>query len=189
MRSNKFIYILFTAFLAGTFNPLQSQVKVTDGAVLTMDPNSLLELESTNKGLLIPRIAINNLILPAPLTAPVPEGMIVYSFGGTVVNGFYYWSGTAWMPFATGIGSQWTTNGTNIYYNTGNVGIGAKVPAEALEVNGNIKIGSATTGTIRATKELVLQQDGDEFGPTILRLRNRNTENGAIFETTDATTT
>jgi len=189
MRSNKFIYILFTAFLAGTFNPLQAQVKVTDGAVLTMDPNSLLELESTNKGLLIPRIAINSLILPAPLTAPVPTGMMVYSLGGAIVDGFYYWSGTAWIPFATGIGSQWITNGTNIYYNTGNVGIGATVPGEPLEVNGNIKIGSTTTGTIRATKELVLQQDGDEYGTSILRLRNRTGENGAIFETTDATTT
>ena len=167
----------------------EAQVKMTDGADITINPNSMLELESPNKGLLIPRIGINSLILPAPLTAPVPAGMMVYSLGGTVADGFYYWSGTAWVPFATGIGSQWTTNGANIYYNTGNVGIGALVPAEPLEVNGNIKIGSATTGTIRATNELVLRQDGDVYGPSILRLRNRNTENGAIFETTDATTT
>jgi hypothetical protein len=185
MRSNKFLYIILAAVLSGTFISSEAQVKVTDGAVLTMDPNSLLELESTNKGLLIPRVAINSLILPAPLTAPVPEGMIVYSLGGTVANGFYYWSGTAWIPVATGIGSQWTTNGANIYYNTGNVGIGATVPAEPLEVNGNIKIGDANTGTIRATKELVFRQDGDVYGPSILRIRNRTDENGAIFETTD----
>ena len=189
MRSNKFIYILFTVILTVTIIPLEAQVKVTDGADLTLDANSLLELESTNKGLLIPRLAINNLNLPAPLTAPVPAGMMVYSTGGTVANGFYHWTGTAWVPFATGVGSQWTTNGTNIYYNTGNVGIGASVPAEPLEVNGNIKIGSATTGTIRATNELVLRQDGDVYGPSILRLRNRNTENGAIFETTDGSIT
>jgi hypothetical protein len=171
------------------FVPSNAQVKITDGALLTMDPNSLLELESTNKGLLIPRIALNSLILPAPLTAPVPAGMIVYSLGGTIADGFYHWSGTAWIPFATGIGSQWITNGTSIYYNTGNVGIGATVPAEKLEVIGNIKIGDANTGTIRATKELVLRQDGDVYGPSILRLRNRTAENGAIFETTDATYT
>lgn len=168
---------------------LNAQVKITDGPVLTLNPNSLLELESTNKGLLLPRIAINSLILPAPLTAPVPVGMIVYSLGGSITDGFYHWNGTAWIPFATGITGQWTTNGTSIYYNTGNVGIGTTAPAERLEVNGNLKIGDANSGTVRATKELVLRQDGDVYGPSILRLRNRTTENGAIFETTDATYT
>jgi len=189
MKTFKILPSLFVALLVLSGISLEAQVKITDGADITINPNSMLELESPNKGLLIPRIGINSLILPAPLTAPVPAGMVVYSLGGTVADGFYYWSGTAWVPFATGIGSQWTTNGANIYYNTGNVGIGALVPAEPLEVNGNIKIGSATTGTIRATNELVLRQDGDVYGPSILRLRNRNTENGAIFETTDATTT
>ncbi|HBE42333.1 MAG TPA: hypothetical protein DDW27_14225 [Bacteroidales bacterium] len=176
-------------FFSGILFSLNAQVKITDGPVLTLDPNSLLELESTNKGLLIPRIAINSLILPAPLTAPVPVGMIVYSLGGSIADGFYHWNGTAWIPFATGITSQWTTNGTSIYYNTGNVGIGTTVPSEQLEVIGNVKIGNATTGTIRATKELVLRQDGDVYGPSVLRLRNRTAENGAIFETTDATFT
>ncbi len=187
--SNKLLYILLTVISAVIFIPSYAQVKVTDGADLTMDANSILELESSDKGLLIPRLAINDLNLPAPLTAPVPTGMLVYSTGGTVADGFYYWKGTAWTILTTGIGGQWTTNGTNIYYNTGNVGIGVTVPSEPLEVNGNIKIGSAITGTIRATDELVLRQDGDEYGPSILRLRNRTGENGAIFETTDGSIT
>ncbi|MEX0986981.1 MAG: hypothetical protein WD052_05835, partial [Bacteroidales bacterium] len=54
---------------------------------------------------------------------------------------------------------------------------------------GDLKIGDATSGTLKATKELVLRQDGDTYGPSILRIRNRTGENGAIFETTDATIT
>ncbi len=81
------------------------------------------------------------------------------------------------------------TISSGVIVSTGNVGIGTANPGEVLEVNGNLKIGSATTGIIRATKELVLRQDGDTYGPSILRLRNRNAENGVIFETTDPTTT
>lgn len=184
-----FITVLLFLILLVLSPEANSQVRITDGSVLTMDINSLLELESTNKGLLIPRVAIGNLTLPSPLTAPVPTGMMIYSLGGAVTDGFYYWNGTSWIKLATGATGQWITNGTSIYYSTGNVGIGVTAPAEPLEVNGNIKIGNTTTGTIRSTNELILRQDGDVYGPSILRLRNRNTENGAIFETTDATYT
>ena len=34
--------------------------------------------------------------------------------------------------------SQWTTNGTSIYYNTGNVGIGTATPAAKLDVSGDV---------------------------------------------------
>lgn len=92
------IYVIIILFITSG-GKANGQVKVTDGAVLTLDANSLLELESTNKGLLIPRMAINDVNQASPLTAPVPAGMLVYSTGGTVTDGFYYWNGSQWKKF------------------------------------------------------------------------------------------
>ena len=97
MGSNKKYLILITVILSGLFVTSPAQVKITDGVDMTMNGNSLLELESSNKGLLIPRVAIDNLNQADPLTAPVPTGMLVYSIGGTVPDGFYYWNGSKWV--------------------------------------------------------------------------------------------
>ena len=45
------------------------------------------------------------------------------------------------------IGSQWTTAGTSIYYNTGNVGIGTTVPGYGLEVINTAGVHLSTTAT------------------------------------------
>jgi hypothetical protein len=100
MSSNKIFLVLITFLLSGLSVTSLAQVKITDGVDLTMNANSLLELESTNKGLLIPRVAINNLNQADPLTAPVPTGMLVCSTGGLVPDGFYYWNGSKWIDLS-----------------------------------------------------------------------------------------
>lgn len=89
-------FIQFVCFCALTTLQIQGQVKIGDNPN-TINPNSLLELESTNKGLLSPRVTLTSLASAAPLTAPVPAGMLVYNTGGSLANGFYYWNGSAWV--------------------------------------------------------------------------------------------
>ncbi|MEO6327405.1 MAG: tail fiber domain-containing protein [Ginsengibacter sp.] len=81
-----------------------------------------------------------------------------------------------------------TTDGQDMVFKANNVermrivnGVSAQTGT-----TGDITIGDATSGTFRSAKEFVLREDGDLYGPSILRLRNRNGENGAIFETTGA---
>jgi hypothetical protein len=59
----------------------------TDGS--TADGSAMLDVKATNKGILIPRIA-----LTSSVTTPV-TGLLVYQTGGT--PGFYYYNGTTWI--------------------------------------------------------------------------------------------
>lgn len=81
-----------------------AQVKVGDNPT-TINSNSVLELEATNKGLLLPRVALSATTNASPLSAHV-AGMIVYNTAtaGTlpndVVPGYYYNDGTKWQLIA-----------------------------------------------------------------------------------------
>jgi hypothetical protein len=99
MNLNKKFLILITFLLSGFSVVSLGQVKITDGVDMTMNANSLLELESVNRGLLIPRVALVSLGQADPLTDPVPTGMLVYSTGGSVPDGFYFWNGSRWVSF------------------------------------------------------------------------------------------
>jgi hypothetical protein len=84
--------------------------------------SSILELNSTTKGFLPPRIALTATNAVSPLTTPA-AGLLVYNTAtsGTspnnVVPGYYYWSGTAWINL--------TGNGVPYSGATGAVNLGA----------------------------------------------------------------
>src|SRR5687767_53928 len=69
------------------------------GAPGTADPSAMLEINSSNRGLLLPRVnlvALNN--GSSPIASPA-VGLLVYNLGGGGVPavGLYYWTGTAWV--------------------------------------------------------------------------------------------
>jgi hypothetical protein len=99
-RSKTLVLSLICLFGLVTYQTVTAQVKIGNNPN-TINSNSLLELESTNKGFLPPRIALNDLNSVAPLTGTVPSGMLVYSSGGALVDGFYYWNGSSWRQIGT----------------------------------------------------------------------------------------
>ena len=60
---------------------------------------SILDVVSTDKGILLPKVNITNLNTIAPITGGATEGLLVYNTNASTGVGFHYWSGTVWIPF------------------------------------------------------------------------------------------
>jgi hypothetical protein len=78
------------------------------------DNSSAMDIVATNRGLLIPRVALtSSLSSPSPVTAPA-VGLLVFNSGANQPIGFYYWNGTTWVLVgggSSGGGSDWTLTG------------------------------------------------------------------------------
>ncbi|MGI5914241.1 MAG: beta strand repeat-containing protein, partial [Bacteroidales bacterium] len=179
----------------------------------TTAANNLSSITTANNGILVTdgtgAPSIGNSV-GAALTMPsvnlsATSNQVVMQSGG--VTGTLSWTPTTTnktitFPDASGevalksAGASWLVDGnsgTNASINfigtTDNQDVVLRANnTERLRVestSGDIKIGDANSGTVKATKELVMRQDGDDNGSSILTLRNRSDQNGAILETTN----
>jgi len=98
----KFI-LLFFVLLWSISNTAQIGIGTT-----APDASAALEVVSTSKGILIPRMTqVQKVAIAAPAT-----GLLVYQIDGT--TGYYYYNGTGWVTFGGGAGWALTGNtGTN----------------------------------------------------------------------------
>ena len=112
----------------------------------TPSSSSLLEIKSTTKGLLIPRMTQtqrNAIASPA-------KGLLIYQTTNT--PGFYFYDGSAWDAVSST--ELWQKTGTSIYYTSGKVGVGINSPAYKLDVNGDINISSGNYLRVNGIKIL-----------------------------------
>ena len=118
------------------------------------DTNASLELTATDRGFLINRLSNAERMMLGDMMDTDDEGMMVYDHDE---DALYIWNGMEWMTSGkdeqtlsrTGNtlsiqggnsitlpdSSQWTTNGSAVYYND-NVGIGTTAPAARMHVSG-----------------------------------------------------
>ena len=59
------------------------------------DGSAILELQSPDMGLLIPKFAINDLNQASPVVDPA-EGLLIYNTSSSTEPGFYFWDGSMW---------------------------------------------------------------------------------------------
>ena len=126
----KKVFFLLVIFLITRIN---AQVGIGTTAPNT---SSILDVVATDKGVLVPRVAILDLNTAAPVTAPI-ESLLVYNITVATGVGFHYWDGSKWTPLggAAGNDGDWTVVGNDMYNaNSGYVGVGTTTPTAKLHI-------------------------------------------------------
>ena len=106
----KKLFIIILAFLLNQSSDLFSQGVAINTTGAASDTSAILDISSTTKGLLIPRMTTVQRTTINPLTT-TQRGLLVYDI---TVNQFFFWDGTMWimaigpqgpagLPGATGI--------------------------------------------------------------------------------------
>lgn len=105
---------------------IQAQVAVnTDGT--SPDPSAMLDVKSTNRGMLVPRMTTAQ---RTTIASPA-SGLLVFD---NDTQSFWFYSAGSWLELADQSSQQWTASGSSIYYNSGQVGIGDASPVSTLTV-------------------------------------------------------
>ena len=175
--------VLFSIVIFGTGIVANAQLKVGDNPT-NIQKSSILELESTRQGLLLPRLADTTAI--NALTPP--DGMIIYlnSDKSLRLRSNGAWKKIADLSEATANWSLTGNSGTNPATNfigtidgqplvvrtnnaerlrvdaSGNVGIGTNNPTAKLNVDGSVKLQNLAAGTTELDV-LVLAADGSVY--------------------------
>lgn len=144
------IFHLVTLFWLHQLNAQSIGINATGNAP---DASAMLDVSSNEKGLLIPRLDIDDLTTAAPVTLPV-VGLMAFNTNIVTGLGLYYWDGNEWVRFMqNNENNNWTLEGnagtdpaTNFIGTTDNVDWVVRTnDTERLRVlaNGNVGIGES----------------------------------------------
>ncbi len=167
----------------------------------TPDASAMLDIVSSSKGLLIPRVALTATNAAGPITSPTTS-LLVYNTAtaGTSPNnvtpGYFYWNGTKWVALLTASNTGWTLTGnagtdgaTNFIGTTDDVDVVIKtnnaetvrvVSGGGIEIDAGTGVGSAAGDAISASGTYA-----NFFEFNIQNLSNANLASSDLVATAD----
>jgi len=110
-----YLFTLLITLTASLYGYSQGVAINADGSA--PDASAALDINSANKGLLIPRVALTSTSSNEPVGSGIATSLMVYNTAtvNDVIPGYYYWDGNSWIQFnAPETGSQ----SLNIVYKT-----------------------------------------------------------------------
>jgi len=128
-KITRIIAIAVTCFL------VQNNYAQVGIGTTTPNVSAMLDIESTNSGILIPRM--NQTQRDAITVNASTTGLLIYQTNNT--PGFYYYNGTSWITFGGAADNDWTISGNDIYNaNSDNVGVGTPTPTHKFTVKHDV---------------------------------------------------
>ena len=119
MRKSCMLFVIAGFLQLSIVNVKAQSVGVNDDGSIPHS-SSMLDVKSTTKGLLIPRVALTATNVSGPVSSPLTSLLVFNTAtagsGGTAVSpGFYFWNGNAWEKINSGVTSlnAWSLNGNS----------------------------------------------------------------------------
>lgn len=122
------------------------------------DQSAILDVQSTDKGVLIPRVDIADLNTAAPVMAP-ETSLLVFNTNATTGEGYFYWDGLRWVSIYDG----WKT--------TGNIGTNANDNFVGTIDDELFAIGTENRRAVRVWPEMNNSLGTDDHG--LFEIHNR----------------
>ncbi|MBU0765805.1 MAG: H-type lectin domain-containing protein [Bacteroidetes bacterium] len=164
-------------FILSVMSATAQNVAITDDNSYTAHTSAMLDVKSTTKGFLAPRVTTaqrNAIASPA-------TGLLVFD---TSLGRYYYYGGSQWIDLSSGSasGPYWSYSSPNIYMTTSTnyLGLGTSSPLHKLHLLQNVATTDGTDGNF-----IDIQNTSGSYGVMSgIRFWNGTTANtfkGAIF--------
>jgi len=131
MKKNILFIITFLFYVTAS---AQNNISISDDATYNADASAMLDVFSTTKGMLVPRMTTSQ---RESITNPA-TGLLVFD---TDFSSFFFYENSNWQNLSNSSESLWSQNSStgDIYFNTSdkNVGIGTNNPVSKLAVVAN----------------------------------------------------